>query len=131
MRAHGVPNFPDPDSNGDFQLGNNQQGGGSKESSSNSVTPQESAANHVCNHLLAAGSQLSAAQMQHALSQLVKYAQCMRSHGVPNFRDPHTTTGGIGQPGGIGIDMTGIDQNSPQYMSAQQVCQSLASTAKG
>jgi hypothetical protein len=145
MRSHGVPDFPDPDSNGNFNLGNNQQGGGSNKSGSkgrgsspgssqdgsNSGSSQEMAANHVCNHLLNVGTQLNAAQTQHALSQLVKYAQCMRAHGVPNFRDPHTTNGGIGAPSGMGFDMTGIDTHSPQYHAAAQACQSLAAHAKG
>ncbi|HEY4850974.1 MAG TPA: hypothetical protein VII22_09260 [Streptosporangiaceae bacterium] len=139
MRSHGVPGFPDPDSNGNFHLGNNQQGGGSKGSGSssggsqesNSVSSQETAANQVCNHLLNVGTQLDAAQTQHALRQLVKYAQCMRAHGVPNFRDPHTTNGGIGVPSGFGFDMTGIDMHSPQFQSAEQACQSLATHAKG
>jgi hypothetical protein len=131
MRSHGVPAFPDPDSNGDFHLGNNQQGRGSKESGSSSVSSQETAANQSCHHLLEAGPQMTAAQNQHALSQLVRYAQCMRSHGVPDFPDPHTTNGGIGVPSGIGFDMSGIDQNSPQYRSAAQACQSLAAHAKG
>src|SRR6266487_6258854 len=118
MRAHGVPDFPDPDNNGDFYLGDNQQGGGSRGSGSNSVSSQETAADHGCHHLLAAGPQLNAAQEQHALGQLVKYAQCMRAHGVPNFGDPHTTNGGIGVSSGIGFDMTGIDIHSPQFQSA-------------
>src|SRR5215472_4555615 len=41
MRSHGVPGFPDPDSNGDFHLSNNQQGRGSKGSESSSVSSQE------------------------------------------------------------------------------------------
>lgn len=141
MRSHGVPDFPDPDSDGNFNLASNQQGGkgsgpkgrgsGAAGSGPTSVTAQETAANQVCNHLLNSGTQLSAAQMAHALRQLVKYAQCMRAHGVPNFRDPHATNGGIGVPSGIAIDMSDIDQNSPQYMSASQACQSLAAHAKG
>jgi hypothetical protein len=133
MRAHGVPDFPDPDSNGDFHLGNNQQGGKSNGSRSNSVSPQETAANQACNHLLNAGAQLNAAQTQHALSQLVKYAQCMRAHGVPNFPDPQTTNGGIGVPSGFTFDTSGrnLDQKSPQYQAANQACQSLATHAKG
>jgi len=131
MRSHGVPDFPDPDGNGDFHLSNNQQGRGAKGSGSTSVSSQEMAANHLCHHLLAAGPQMDAAQNQHALSQLVKYAQCMRAHGVPNFPDPKTTNGGIGVPSGIGFDMSGINQKSPQYRSADQACQSLATHAKG
>jgi len=139
MRSHGVPDFPDPDSNGDFHLSSNQQGGGSRgrgsssagSQESNPVSSQETAANQVCNHLLDVGAQMSAGQQQHALSQLVKYAQCIRAHGVPNFPDPHTTSGGIGVPSGIGFDLSGIDQHSPQYHSASHACQSLASHAKG
>jgi hypothetical protein len=139
MRSHSVPEFPDPDSNGNFHLSNDQQGGGSKGSGSNSgtgqesnpVSSQETAANQVCNHLLDAGTQMNAAQQEHALSQLVKYAQCMRAHGVPNFADPHTTSGGIGVPGGIGFDLSGIDLHSAQFQAASHACQSLAAHAKG
>jgi hypothetical protein len=121
MRSHGVPDFPDPDSNGSFNIGNGP------------VTSQESAANHVCNHLLNVGTPLNAAQTQHALRQLVKYAQCMRSHGVPNFPDPQITSGGIGVPGGFTFDTAGrhLDQRSPQYQAASRACQSLATHAKG
>jgi hypothetical protein len=120
MRSHGVPDFPDPDSNGSFSL-------------PDSVSSQERAANQVCNHLLNAGPQLNAAQTQHALGQLVKYAQCMRAHGVPGFPDPQTTPGGIGVPGGFTFDTAGrnLRQRSPQYQAASEACQSLATHAKG
>ena len=118
MRSHGVPDFPDPDSTGNFNL-------------PNSVSPQESAANHVCNHLLNVGPQLNAAQTQHTLSQLLKYAQCMRARGVPNYPDPQTTPGGIGVPSGFSFDMSHIDQKSPQYQAAARACQSIATHAKG
>ena len=121
MRAHGVPNFPDPDSNGDFhQLPEK--------------TPQETAADHACHHLLNAGAQMSQSRVQHALGQLVKYARCMRAHGVPNFPDPQTTGGGIGQPGGIGFGGgPGFDPRhpSPQFQAANRACQHLANSAKG
>ena len=119
MRTHGVPGFPDPDSNGDFH------------NLANSASSQETAANQVCHHLLNTGDQANAARQQQGLGQALKYAQCMRAHGVPNFPDPHTTPGGIGVPSGIGFDLSGIDQNSAQYRSADQACQSLAKHAKG
>jgi hypothetical protein len=123
MRSHGVPDFPDPDpdSNGNFNLDNN------------SVSSQETAANQVCNHLLNVGTPLNAAQAEHALRQLVRYAQCMRSHGVPNFPDPQITSGGIGVPSGFTFDTAGrnLDQRSPQYQAASRACQSLATHAKG
>jgi hypothetical protein len=131
MRSHGVPDFPDPDSNGNFDLGSNQQRGGSAAGGSASASNTETVANQVCNHLLDAGPQLNAAQTQHALGQLVKYAECMRAHGVPGFPDPHTTTGGVGVPSGIGFDLSGIDAHSPEFQSASRACQSLAAHAKG
>ena len=121
MRSHGVPDFPDPDSDGNFNIG------------SDPVTSQETAANQVCNHLLNVGTGLNAAQTQHALGQLVKYAQCMRAHGVPNFPDPQLTNGGIGVPSGFTFDTSGLnlDQKSPQYQAASKACESLATHAKG
>jgi hypothetical protein len=120
MRAHGVPDFPDPDSNGTFNL-------------PSSVTSQETSANHVCNHLLNVSTPLNAAQTQHALRQLVRYAQCMRAHGVPNFPDPQITGGGIGVPSGFTFDTAGrnLDQKSPHYQAASRSCQPLATHAKG
>ena len=145
MRSHGVPGFPDPDSSGDFNLGGNQQRGGSGGgesaggskgsgpggSGSSPVSSEETAANQVCNHLLNVGTQLTAAQTQHALAQLVKYAQCMRAHGVPNFPDPHLTSGGIGEPSGIGFDVSGLNLKSPRTQAASRSCQPLAAHAKG
>jgi hypothetical protein len=121
MRAHGVPDFPDPDSNGAFH-------------NLPEETPQVTAADHACHHLLNAGAQMSQSQQQHALDQLVKYARCMRAHGVPNFADPQTTGGGIGQPGGIGFGGgPGFDPRhpSPQVQAANRACQYLANSAKG
>ena len=117
MRAHGVPDFPDPDSNGQFNVDRH------------SVSSQETAANQVCHHLLNTGDQANAARQQQGLGQALKYAQCMRAHGVPNFPDPHYTSGGIGRPGGLlgfaggpGLD---LKHPSPQVQSANHACQHL------
>jgi hypothetical protein len=109
--------LPDPNSNGGFQ--------GLPAASS-----QVTAADHGCHHLLNADPQMSQAQQQHALGQLVKYARCMRAHGVPNFPDPQTTNGGIGEPSGIGFGGD-IARNAPQFQSADHACQHLANSAKG
>ena len=68
---------------------------------------------------------------QHMLAQTLAYARCMRAHGVPNFPDPQTSGGGVGQSAGIGIDLGGINVNSPQFRSANHACQSLMAHAKG
>ena len=65
------------------------------------------------NHSVAAASGgVSAAHMATAL----KFAACMRSHGVPNFPDP-TATGGIQIQAG-----SGVDPQSPSFQSAQKSC---------
>ena len=54
-------------------------------------------------------------------AKLLKYANCMRSHGVTNFPDP------VSRPGGVwGFNFgPGLDQNSPTYRAANKACQSL------
>lgn len=47
----------------------------------------------------------------------VKFADCMRSHGVPNFPDPGAGGGGIQIPVG-----SGINPQSPAFQSAQTAC---------
>ena len=110
MRAHGMPDFPDPDSNGQFNVDRH------------SVSSQETAANQVCHHLLNTGDQANAARQQQGLGQALKYAQCMRAHGVPNFPDPHYTGGGIGQSSGLVVRLHGINIHSPQFQAANQAC---------
>jgi hypothetical protein len=46
----------------------------------------------------------------------IKFADCMRSHGVPNFPDP-------GSGGGIQFNAgSGIDPQSPAFRAAQNAC---------
>jgi hypothetical protein len=54
---------------------------------------------------------------------LLKYAQCMRSHGVPNFPDP-SPSGGLVVPNDINVQ-------SPAFKAAQQACGKLAQPASG
>jgi hypothetical protein len=51
-------------------------------------------------------------------AQGVKYSDCMRSQGVPNYPDPDTSDGAPRQT-------SAINQESPAYQSAQKVCASL------
>lgn len=111
MRSHGVPSYPDPDSQGQFppvQLGRN------------GVSQQAvQSAQNDCRHLQPGGGAGTAQQQQAKLTQALDFARCMRAHGVPDFPDP-TAAGN----GGIGYNLSGIDTNSPQYQSANRICQS-------
>jgi hypothetical protein len=50
-------------------------------------------------------------------SKNVEYADCMRSHGVPNFPDP--------LDGGFPLRTSGINFSSPAFLSAQKACAKL------
>jgi hypothetical protein len=115
MRSHGVPNFPDPDPNGEFPTFHT---GVSKQASS--------AANDVCKHLLPSGgggganSQAGGLKFTFAL----KVARCMRLHGFPGYPDPSPSHG-------ISFDGTGIDTRSPQFQTASTNCEKLERKALG
>lgn len=64
---------------------------------------------------------LSPAQRAQFQQQAVKFAECMRSHGI-NIPDPtFNGNGGFGFRQALGS----IDRNSPAFQSALQACQSL------
>jgi hypothetical protein len=50
-----------------------------------------------------------------AQAQLLKYARCMRAHGLSNFPDPTSS----------GLSLSGVDPNSRQFQAALKVCCSL------
>jgi hypothetical protein len=54
------------------------------------------------------------------LSQSLKFSQCMRAHGEPNFPDP-TASGGIQIQVG-----SGVDPFSPAFKAAQAACVKFA-----
>jgi len=101
VRSHGVPDFPDPQ-NGHFLISGADQN-----------NPHFSSATHACQHLLGPGG-ISGGGSNN--TQLLAFAHCMQTHGVPQFPDP-TANGGIGLP-------QGVDPNSPQFQKAWQECQS-------
>ncbi len=107
LRAHGVPNFPDPNSSGDLPPN-------AKQIAHNS--PQFPTAVKDCRHLLPNGGQPSQAQVAQERAQALNFSRCMRAHGVPNFPDPDNT-GRIPDPASLGID-----QGSPQFEAANQAC---------
>ena len=76
MRENGVGDFPDPNASGEFP------------SFGISVSPAEwKKALGACKELQPPGS-LSAHMTPKQLSVALKFAQCMRENGVPDFPDP-------------------------------------------
>ena len=114
MRAQGVRDFPDPNSQGHLQL--HARPGGDLDPNSPVYRAAASACaalNPVINLSPAQRAQLKAANLE--------YARCMRAHGIADFPDPNAE-GGISLPAHPGGD---LDSNSPAFQAAQSACQSL------
>jgi hypothetical protein len=120
MRKNGVPDFPDPDSNGNIRItGGRDKSGRTFGLDPNS--PQFKRAQKACQKLQPNGGKPSPQEQAREQQQALKFSQCMRSHGVPKFPDPKF------QPnGGTLIKMgKGVNPNSPQFKAAQKACQKL------
>jgi hypothetical protein len=115
MRSHGVPGWPDPNSQGLVDLSQVQQ---------IPDTPQLMPAEAACAHLQPSSRyvQVSSAQMQKLAAEGLKYSNCMRTHGIPGFPDPDP---GHLQNGVVGWNTGGIDVSSPQFLSGQKACKAL------
>jgi hypothetical protein len=120
MRANGVSDFPDPGASGKFTIDEIANG-----SSLNTNSAAFTQAISACKDLEPAGfmgSKRSAQQQAAAL----KFAQCVRENGVPDFPDP--------TPNGPLIDTTRIPSAAqPAGMSilhtAMQTCSDVAAAA--
>ena len=124
VRAHAVPNYPDPGSNGQLAKETAQQLGVSDS--------QLQAALTACEHLLPNTGNIddNPAALDRWWSQMRRFAQCMHSHGVPNYPDP--TVMPDGRPGFvISISRDGLDPHSPQVSSKIDECQRLTGSPWG
>jgi hypothetical protein len=116
VRSHGVPNFyfthmaapPSAPPPGEFVLGFR---GWFAEADSDA---QFQSALKACRHLLPFGNAQGTETHQEFLNAL-KAAECMRSHGYPNWPDPNPNVSGIWVP-------TGVDTKSPQFQAAAKTC---------
>jgi hypothetical protein len=114
IRTHGVPNYPDPNSKGQFIIQN-----GSSAPPSVSATVANAAAK-ACQKLLPpsmAQGPPKGSQGAKATGQGLKFAACMRSHGEPSFPDP-ASNGAFTLP-------SGMNAESSQFQAAEKACQSL------
>lgn len=119
MRSHGLPDFPDPNSQGVIE-GQSSSGSDGNASDLNPNSPTYQAAQKACQKYASGGT--TPADQAQELAQALKYAACMRSHGVTDFPDPTVVNGQIEFSGsGIG--------RSPDYQSANTACQSLNGTS--
>jgi hypothetical protein len=103
VRSNGVPDFPDPNSQGQFLI-----------SGSDQSNPNFQTAVQTCQHLLPGGSASNGGGNSSSSSAELAFAQCMQTHGEPTFPDP-SSGGALGIP-------AGINSNSPQFQKSFGEC---------
>lgn len=117
MRAHGVPNFPDPPAGGPPVIPN----------SINTNAPAFHAAQRACNGLLPAGGS-GARQSSSERLAMVAIARCLRAHGLPSFPDPTATPPSVGARcamqalGRDGLFLVISDRDAPAFKHAAAAC---------
>jgi hypothetical protein len=116
MRSHRIGDFPDPTTPAGggvaFQI---NAGPGSDLNANN---PAFKAANQACRTLLPGGQQ-PATPPSPKIAAEVRWARCMRSHGVPSFPDPNSQGA---------LDSAKLDNSSPAFQTATRACKSLQPT---
>lgn len=121
MRSHGITNFPDPTENNGSTASDGATLVGVQIGIPDGIdtsSPMYLSANSACTKQTGWGH-VSAAQLNEGLATLLKYSECMRSHGVANFPDPVETSTGVSLKNGD------IDQNTSQYRAANDACRAL------
>jgi len=106
IRAHGVPDFPDPGS----RLSSNSGG------DVDPYNPTFEAAYHACRSLLPPGQQTLQQMQQQLAEQGLSYARCMRTHGITGFPDPNAD-GRFPE-----TQMHSLGKGSPRFTAAQNAC---------
>ena len=110
MRKHGLPSYPDPNSQGVITI---HSGMGFDPGS-----PAFRSAQTTCSKLLPNGGQPTPAQIAQRQQQMLAFSACMRAHGLKDFPDP--SNGGLRISVHPGSD---LDPNNPTFAKAQQACQ--------
>ena len=111
MRAHDVPNFPDPIPGHPGQYPDI--------SPALTDSPAFQAAQAACAKILPANLHPSGFSASQKLAAL-RHAECMRAHGVPNYPDPtyDKNNAPIMQP----LSNYGINEDSPGFLKALRAC---------
>lgn len=112
MRAHGLPGFPDPDNQGIVHL--------SSQDGFTPNSPQFLSALKACAKLQSGNSPETMTHFRQNITDALRFAACMRAHGILKFPDPVPFGNG-------GVMLTirkgsGVDVNSPQFAAATRIC---------
>jgi hypothetical protein len=116
MRGRGVSDFPDPITPAGGGVAFSINGGPGSDLNPNN--PTYKAANQACRSLLPAGVQ-SATGPSPKIAAEVRWARCMRSHGVPSFPDPNNQGA---------FDSAKFGDTTPAFHAASKACTTLQPT---
>jgi hypothetical protein len=119
LRTHGVPDYPDPDAVG-------QEPPNSKQLIR---TPQGQAAVSACSYWSGRIHNDVAAQNQAVRVEYVRFAECMRSHGLPNFPGPVYAEGRVEFV--LSASRDGFDPHSPQVLARAHECERVLPAGSG
>lgn len=121
MRSNGVPDFPDPNGSGGFQL----------PAGTDRSSPAFEAAQAKCQKFLPAGPGSGRPPSPQALAHMLRVAKCMRRHGISDFPEPRAslpsdTAGFVGVisdiDGVILVFPSTVDERSPEFVRAAAAC---------
>jgi hypothetical protein len=115
MRSHGIHDFPDPTPGAGVAFQINAGPG----SDLNSNDPRFQAADQACRSLLPGGGKQAPPPAAEKIAEEVKWAACMRAHGLPSFPDPNAQGA---------FDSSRMDDASPVFQTASQACKSMQPT---
>jgi hypothetical protein len=116
MRSHGLPSFPDPGTNGEIPK---------TKVVPLASSPQFPVAQKACRHLLPnTGAPTDThAEVEAALSGMVRFATCMRSRGVQNWPDPTVDRSHPGDPRPVFDLHSAVDPTAPRITADVDACQ--------
>jgi hypothetical protein len=136
MRAHGVPNYPDPNSSGVLPKGDAQHFGVSSsqlqvaQSACQPVLPNTGSFDQQFQQCVSSGD-CPQALVQQAMTLMRNFARCMRSSGVPNFPDPTIGHGGTPFFNASGAGITNQYTHSAGFRSEVNECSSRVGGSTG
>jgi len=128
MRAHRVPNFPDPTTGpGGEGFSITKAIGSSSTVTINGIAfsgPAFLSAAKTCHLSTGPTAPFSEAQKQ----AFVAKAHCLRTHGVPNFPDPSVGPGGYGVRLALPAD---VNPDAPAFKNAAEACAAVGANLPG
>ena len=113
MQTHGVPNFPDPDSQGRIEIAGGPNSG---------LDPHSPAFQNAQKQCQSKQPKPTPAQQAQAQAYALRVAQCMHAHGIKDYPEPSPGSGGRIQIRLNNNPGSDLNPNNPAFQRAQAKC---------